>query len=109
MSSETPVLDALGRMTATSITNSNLGDRERTMVRIAGLVAVDAPPSSYLLNVGSAAEDGITLHDVEGILIALAPILGTTRIIRLMSADNIFRALGFAIAVDEDELADEEG
>lgn len=107
MPEETPVLDTLGEITAASIANSNLGDREHMMVRIAALVAVDAPPASYLLNAGTAADVGITLEDVQGILIAAAPIVGTTRIVS--AAGNIFKALGFAIAVAEQELAAEEG
>ena len=74
------------------------------MARIAALVAVDAPAASYLLNAGTAADVGITLDDVEGILIAVAPIVGTPRV--AAAAGNIVRALGFAVAVmeAEDEL-----
>ena len=49
------------------------------LVRIAGLVAVDAPPASYLLNIGTAGELGVDAEEVEGVLIGLAPIVGTAR------------------------------
>jgi len=66
------------------------------------LAAVDAPAVSYLLNAGSAADVGITLEDVQGVLVAVAPIVGTARAVS--AATNITRALGFAIAVVEAEL-----
>jgi len=71
-------------------------------VRIAALAAVDAPPASYLANAGTASDVGITLEDVQGVLIAVAPVIGSPRTVS--AAGNIARALGFAIAVIEAEL-----
>jgi hypothetical protein len=99
---DTPVLDTLAEMTAASIENSNLAAREHMLVRIAALVAVNAPAVSYLLNAGTASDVGITLDDVQGVLIAVAPIVGTARVAR--ASGNMARALGFAIAVAEAEL-----
>jgi hypothetical protein len=48
--------------------------------RLAALVAVDAPTMSYLLNLGTA-DAGVTLEDVQGVLIAVAPIVGTPRVV----------------------------
>ena len=79
MDEETPVLDTLAAMTAASIENSNLGNRELMLTRIAALAAVDAPAISYLMNVGAAADSGLTVEDVQGILSAVAPIIGTAR------------------------------
>ncbi|MDP9984746.1 hypothetical protein J2W14_004173 [Pseudarthrobacter oxydans] len=45
---------------------------------------------------------GITLEDVQGILIAVAPVVGTPRIVA--AAGNLASAPGFAIAVAEAEL-----
>ena len=50
------------------------------LVRIAALVAVDAPPASYLLNLGAASELGIDAEQVRGVLAAIAPIVGTARV-----------------------------
>jgi alkylhydroperoxidase/carboxymuconolactone decarboxylase family protein YurZ len=97
--SETPVLDLLAAMTAESVAASSLDDRELMLVRLAALVAVDAPPSSYLLNAGAAADAGIDLDQVRGILAAVAPIVGTARI--AAATGNIVRALGFALEVAE--------
>ena len=51
-------------MTAESIAASSL-DLE-TLVRIAALVAVDAPAVSYLLNLEAASEVGIDAEQVRG-------------------------------------------
>ena len=53
---ESPVLDLLAKMTMESIEASTLDPKTLMLVRIAGLVAVDAPPASYLLNIGSAGD-----------------------------------------------------
>ncbi len=103
---ETPVLDTLAAITAVSIENSNLDNRELMLARIAALAAVDAPAISYLMNVGAAADSGITIEDVQGVLIAVAPIIGTARTVS--AAANITEALGFAIAAIEAELEAEE-
>jgi len=63
------------------------------------LIAVDAPPASYLLNLGAASEIGIGLEDVQGVLTAIAPIVGTARV--TAASGNIMGALGFAIEVAE--------
>jgi hypothetical protein len=99
--SETPLLDTLADMTAASIERAGLGDRELMLVRVAALAAVDAPPASYLLNLGAAAEVGLTLEDVQGVLVAIAPVTGGPRVVS--AAGSIFKALGFAIDVLEDE------
>jgi Na+/H+-dicarboxylate symporter len=99
---DTPVLDTLAEMTAASIAHSNLPAREHMVARIAALAAVGAPAGSYLLNAGTASDVGITLEDVQGILVAVAPIVGTARTVA--AAGNITRALGFAVAIAEAEL-----
>ena len=70
------------------------------------LVAVDAPAASYALNTLPAADSGITLDDVEDILVAVAPVVGTARIVSATA--NIAEGLGFVIALAEAELEEEE-
>ena len=79
MDEDTPVLDTLAAMTAVSIENSTLDTRELMLSRIAALAAMDAPAISYLMNVGAAADSGLTVEDVQGVLIAVAPVIGTAR------------------------------
>jgi len=102
--SDQPVMDTIGAMTAASLENCQLDVREHMLVRFAALVAADAPPLSYLVNAGAVAGSGVvTLEDVQNILVAVAPIVGTARVVS--AAGNITRALGFAVAVAEAELS----
>ena len=101
MTEETPVLSALAEMTAVSIERGTLPAREHMLVRLAALVAVGAPPVSYVLNAGTASDVGITLEDVQGLLVAIAPIVGTPQV--AYAAANITQALGFMIDVAEAE------
>jgi hypothetical protein len=96
-----PVLDTIAGMTAASLVNCDLDAREHMIARVAALVAADAPPLSYLSNAGPASDMGITIKDVQNILVAVAPIVGTARVVT--AAGNITRALGFAIVVAENE------
>ena len=93
--SETPILDLLARMTADSMEASSLDERTMMLVRVAALVAVDAPPASYLLNLGVAGQAGVDEEQVRGVLAAVAPVVGTARV--AAAAGNIAQALGFAI------------
>ncbi|HSL65210.1 MAG TPA: hypothetical protein VK874_11180 [Gaiellaceae bacterium] len=101
---ETPILDLLRKMTAESIEATTLDDETLMLVRIAALVAVDAPPASYLLNIGAAGDIGLDAEDVTGVLTAVAPIVGTARV--AAAAGNIVRALGVAIELEELEAAE---
>ena len=100
---ETPVLDLLGSMTADSVAASSLEPQALMLVRIAALASVDAPPASYLLNLAAAADAGVSADDVRGVLTAIAPIVGTARV--MSATGNIIEAL--ADAIDLAELAEE--
>jgi Na+/H+-dicarboxylate symporter len=102
MAEDTPLLDTFALMTAASLERCNLEPRELMLARIAALAAAGAPPASYLVNAGTASDVGITFEDVQGVLVAIAPIVGTAR--TLSAAGNIARALGFAIAAIEAEI-----
>ena len=99
---ENPVADTLATMTSISLENSGLSGRELMLARIAALVAVDAPAASYVMNAGAAMDAGVTLEDVQGLLVAVAPIVGTTRV--LSASVNLAAGIGFAIALIEEEL-----
>ncbi len=96
---ETPVLDLLASMTMESLAVSSLDPDETMLVRIAALVAVDAPPVSYLANLEALAEVGVDAERVRGVLAAIAPIVGTARV--ASATGNIVQALGVAIEVAE--------
>ena len=99
MTDERPLLDTVLAMTSASLERANLVDRELMLVRLAALAAVDAPASSYLLNLGAAVDVGLTLEDVQGVLIAIAPIVGSPKV--LTAAGTIAAALGIALAIDD--------
>lgn len=101
--SDSPVLETIGAITAASLERSDLADDALLMVRIAALAAVDARPISYLAHIGPAVESGVTIEDVQNVLVAVAPIIGTAR--TMSAAVNITEALGFVIAVMDDEEA----
>ena len=94
-----PVLDLLARMTADSVEVSSLDPQSLMLVWIAALISVDAPPASYLLNLGVGSDVDIDGEQVRGILAAVAPIVGTARV--ASATGNIARALGVAIEVAE--------
>ena len=98
-SGETPLLDLLAGMTASSLESANLDPRSLMLVRIAALVAVDAPAASYALNLGAAGELGVTTDEVEGVLAGVAPIVGTARIVSAVG--NLVRALDLKLALGE--------
>ena len=98
---QTPVLDLLASMTADSIEASSLDAETLMLVRIAALVAVDAPPISYALNLEAASDLDIDPDQVRGVLAAIAPIVGTARI--ASATGNIVQALAVAIEVAEVE------
>jgi len=102
---EAPVLQALIEINAASLARTELDPATLLLVRIAALVAVDAPPASYLMHVGPAVESGVRLEDVQDVLVAVAPIIGAPRVLR--AAGAITKALGVAIVIAEDAAAEE--
>jgi alkylhydroperoxidase/carboxymuconolactone decarboxylase family protein YurZ len=105
-SGDTPILDLLERMTTASLEASDLDEQTLMLVRIAALVAVDAPPASYLMNLGAARDVGVDAQSVRDVLAAIAPIVGTARTVSALG--KMARALGLALdlaAMDEDEEA----
>jgi 4-carboxymuconolactone decarboxylase len=80
-SAGTPVLDLLASMTAESVNVSSLDPQSLMVARIAALVATDAPAISYVLNLEAAADSGLDASAVRGVLTAIAPIVGTVRVV----------------------------
>ncbi len=101
---DTPILDLLASMTADSIEASSLDPTTLMLVRIAALVAVDAPPVSYALNLEAAGDLKIDAEQVQGVLAAVAPIVGTARVASATS--KIVRALALELEVAELEAED---
>jgi alkylhydroperoxidase/carboxymuconolactone decarboxylase family protein YurZ len=94
---DAPVLDALLEINATALNRAELDPSTMLLVRIAALAAVDAPATSYLMHVGPAVEAGVTVEQVQDVLVTVAPIVGAPRV--LAAAQNITDALGLVIAI----------
>jgi alkylhydroperoxidase/carboxymuconolactone decarboxylase family protein YurZ len=105
MSSESPVLDTLAAMTVASIDHNSLSPREYMLARLAALIAMDAPPLSYVANAAAIEESGITADEIQGVMIAVAPVVGAPRV--MSAGGHILRALGIAVAVADADLAAE--
>jgi alkylhydroperoxidase/carboxymuconolactone decarboxylase family protein YurZ len=103
----TPVLDVLATMTEAAVARSTLDPAAQILLRFAALVALDAAPASYLFHFGAGADQGLTLEDAQQVLVTLAPVVGTARIVSASS--KIAKALGFALAVADvsDQYDDE--
>lgn len=101
---EAPVLELLAQMTADSVEASTLDARVLLLVRVAALVAVDAPPVSYALNLDLDGEHGLDVDTLRGVLTAIAPIVGTARI--AAATGNIVRALAAEIELEDLEVAE---
>jgi alkylhydroperoxidase/carboxymuconolactone decarboxylase family protein YurZ len=105
VSADTPVLDTLSDMTAASVDHNSLSPRDYILARVAALIAMDAPPASWFANASAIQESGLTAEDVQGIMIAVAPVVGAPRV--MAAGGHILRALGFAIAVTDAEMAEQ--
>jgi hypothetical protein len=93
----TPVLDTIVDINAASIEHTQFSARELMLARLAAMVAIDAPPASYLANARPGADSGISQQDVQDIMIAVAPLVGTAKVVS--AGGNIMRALDMAITV----------
>ncbi len=74
---------------------SHLDDRSYALVKLAALIALDAPPASYVWQVGNAIAEGATPEDILGVLIAVAPQVGGPKIVS--AAPEIMVALGLTL------------
>lgn len=102
---DAPVLERLIAMNLDSLENSGLDETTYFLVRLAALVAMDAAPVSYVLNLGMAADAGMTLEQAQGTLIAIAPVVGSARV--ASATGKILRGFGMAAALAEEESVPE--
>ncbi|KUN77835.1 hypothetical protein [Streptomyces griseoruber] len=99
--SDTPVLDTLAAMTVDSVERCHMDDRTLILTRIAALVAVDAPAVSYLAHIDPAVKVELTVEELQDVLVAIAPVVGSARV--MSAAGHIAQAFGVAIAMAEAE------
>jgi hypothetical protein len=101
------VLETLTHMTLGTQEHSGLDEQTYMLVRLAALVASDAAPVSYLVNLGAAGEVGVDLDKVVGTMVAVAPVVGTARV--TSAASKMIRAgvLGSELAEAMDDGLDD--
>jgi len=74
---------------------SGLDARSYALVKLAAIMALDAPPASYLWQVANALEAGATPEDLIGVMIAIAPQIGGPRLVA--AAPELMVALGLSL------------
>jgi 4-carboxymuconolactone decarboxylase len=89
--SDAPVIDTVLAMNLDALERSGLDQDTYLLVRLAVLVAIDAPPASYAATLALAADSGVTIEQAQAVLIAIAPLVGTPRV--TAAAGNVLRAL----------------
>jgi 4-carboxymuconolactone decarboxylase len=77
---------------------ARLDAKSFALVKIAALIAVDAPPASFVWQIGNAISEGVTPEDIVGTLWAVGPQVGAPRIVA--AAPEIMIALGLALDTD---------
>ena len=80
--------------------DSSLEPKTFALVKIAALVALDAPLASYLFQVQGALDVGATPREILGVLTAVAPQTGMTRVVS--AAPEIMIALGLELPTGSD-------
>jgi len=86
---------------AHSYTESGLDPQTFMLVRMAALATLDAAPASWLMNIAVSGEAGLEPEMILGTLVAIAPVIGTARVV---SADgHILQALELGEALAESE------
>lgn len=85
-------LEYLARMHEGNLEASGLDEKTWQLVRIAALATLDGPPISWTANLTVADEMGMSAEEIIGTLIAIAPIVGSARVIS--AAQKMSKALG---------------
>lgn len=88
------LVNTLLRMTEGSFEESGLDPQSHMLVRLAALATMDAAPISWLINMRVSGEAGLAPEQLLGTLVAIAPVIGTARVVS--AAGNIVQALELA-------------
>jgi hypothetical protein len=103
---ELAMLPAIGRPDNGDVLIPRLDERAEALVRVAVLVALDAPGSAYHSAVGVAVLAGVSLEELVATLFAVADSVGSARVIS--AAPRLARAAGYDVdaALECSEAAD---
>jgi 4-carboxymuconolactone decarboxylase len=92
---EEGLIESLIGMQMQNLEVSGLDPKAYSLVKIAVLVAVDAPPASFVAQVAFAREAGVTPEEILGVLIAVAPQVGLPKVVA--AAPEVMLALGLDV------------
>src|SRR3954468_16445731 len=96
---ESDILERLMQMQVHNLEQSGLDPRAYALVKLATLIAVDAPPASFVTQVAWALESGVTAEEILGVLIAAAPQVGIPRVVS--AGPEVMLALGMSLDLVE--------
>ena len=80
----------------TSAASAELDARERALVQLGALIALDAAPPSYMSAAQAAPRAGATYEEIVDALVAVLPVVGAARVVS--AAPNLALALGYDTA-----------
>jgi len=89
---ELSLLETAVGLREAQLESTGLDARTFALVKIAALIALDAPPASYAWQVANALAEGATPEDMLGVLRAVAPQVGGPRVVA--AAPEVMLALG---------------
>jgi len=92
---EENVVASLLEMQLHNLEASGLDARTYSLVKIAALIALDAPPASYVAQVAFAHEAGVDSDEILKVLVAVAPQVGLPRVVA--AAPELMLALGLEL------------
>jgi 4-carboxymuconolactone decarboxylase len=100
---DTTLLDEALGLREAQLGESGLDSRTFALVKIAALIALDAPPASYAWQVSNALSDGASPEDILAVLRAVAPQVGGPRVVA--AAPEIMVALGLSLPEGAESVA----
>ena len=92
---DTDIIEQASGLRELNLEGSGLDARTFALVKVAALIALDAPPASYGWQIANALEAGVTPEELVGVLRAIAPQVGGPRVIA--AAPEIMLALGLSL------------
>jgi 4-carboxymuconolactone decarboxylase len=92
---EEDIVASLLEMQIHNLEASGLDPRTYSLVKIAALIALDAPPASYVAQVAFALEAGVDPEDILKVVVAVAPQVGLPRAVA--AAPELMIALGLEL------------
>jgi 4-carboxymuconolactone decarboxylase len=92
---EEAIIANLLAMQLHNLEESGFDPRTYSLIKIATLIALDAPPASYMAQVAFALEAGVSPDEIVRVLVAVAPQVGLPKV--ASAAPELMLALGLEL------------